>query len=196
MSKLYKILLASSIVALVAVCIGMFANFIVSERVQRNAEEFLADIQTFRIGDPDTTAISELTSKYGRYLSYRRCTQSGCRLSFLFDNYRMVRLHLGHPIEFAGGVETQDGKVVVIAVEAQSAPFIAMTTESNLFPSERNFELNHIADGAGKSSRTIVRVKPGATELERQKAFSYDLHCFSKLKGCSDSRELLPSAGE
>jgi len=168
-----------------------------THKTRIEAGDFLRDLAQLEIGKSELGEVTPLVDKY--HGKWRKSTTSGAGspcgqgasvVDFMFEN-RWLHWSLFAPLTgFSGTIYVKDNRVcfrsmgMVIFVDGIAGVHVQEFRES---PVLRPFSarLNPV--------KTIVTLDVGATTEERGAAFSLNLDCLTKLRGCRDAREMAPA---
>jgi hypothetical protein len=125
------------------------------------------------------------------------CTPEHCEFKFFFHNNWLRRLRLAPPVWLRAGIGVSRGRIAYRHVELCSgegaAYYSAYVTEVPNLPQP----LKDYNVGRQWSSdikwRVSIEMTPAATAQEHGQAYRFNVRCLSRLGGCKDASELLPS---
>ena len=171
---------------------------VVTHQPTRNAQRFMKDLMHLEVGKSSFTDALDLSKRYGGIEwkvndSPEKCTPERCYLAFPFENTWLHRLHLAPRIVLMAIVGVENGQVRSRLVGFASA---TRTPSIEVFANER------LAFSSGEAYRIVsysavprlgIELTPLATSDQRQRAYAFNLSCLSKIGGCGDAGELLPS---
>lgn len=163
------------------------------------AKAFLREASALQLRVSTLTQVQQLVSRYGGLAEPGTCDLRGCSYFFSFDNGWLRRLHLAPQTRFSctlgvsGGV--LDYRRVFLTSGNTSAVFGAFVEEQLSPPKgiSEPFYISRQWEKSGERWRVHVAVTPDATAEERRIAYALNLNCLSKLGGCKDAQQLLPS---
>jgi hypothetical protein len=185
-----------------------------SARIQ--AERFLAEVVKLQVGTSRVEQVAPLVTKYHEdwkladaplvlppsvlhsLLSSLRMSPkatskipgASCRVDFLFDNRWQHWLCFSPLTRFGATVSVRDNVVDHISVGLQTfqegGPVVAI----------REYREGQRASAFSSRvgpSLALVSLTPGATPAQRTAAYSINIGCLTKLRGCRDTREMAPA---
>jgi hypothetical protein len=183
---------------LVLICVVPAAAIVRTFVVRRQAKHFLQDVVHIRVGESNLVELQRLASKYRNYAVQDgpRCDQDHCSFDFYFGNRWLWRIRLAPGTRFGGGITAQRGKITEIDLALQTGiAYTARVVESAATPGSTPFKVNGRRATSGDVDYTItIHLTSAASELERQKAYNFNLACLTRLLGCNNARLLLPGA--
>lgn len=187
----YIVILGTPLVALVLI----FAP-------RNDAGRLLRSLRTIRVAHTHFQQVEQLAVQFG---SSAACLGDNCL--FQFQNLWLSRLHLAPVTEFSvmlrrsgspgdpggGTVGSLDMAMLVVRAPGDSAAIAsALVFERSERQPGGPFQASVLIDPSGIPGRTVVRIAPGATALQRSQARAFNLRCLTRLGGCTSSRQLLP----
>jgi hypothetical protein len=182
---------------LVVVCMVGIAGQVT--HIRKRAEEFLREASALRLRVTTAKQIEELVGRYGGHVEPSTCSSRGCGYFFSFDNGWLHRLHLAPRTSFTCTLAVSDGVLdyrrVFLTSGNTSAVFGAFIDERLSSPPgiPEPFHASLQTEGSGARWRVHVDMTADATSEQHKMAYAVNLGCLSKLGGCSDAQELLPS---
>jgi hypothetical protein len=187
------------IIALLAVITGTLAIFEQTIRSTRHARAFLQDASSLRLRVTTSDEVGQLALRFGGRTESSTCGWDGCSYFFSFDNRWLRRLRLAPYVTFTCTLGIADGvlkyrRMILSSgnTSASSGAFI----EERLSPIGGITQPFYIArqwEGSGKRWRVHVELTPEATVEEHKMAYALNLTCLSRIGGCKDAQQLLPS---
>lgn len=163
-------------------------------RAREFGNDFLADARKLRVGQSTYEDVLKVRAKYQSRSKggLGDCNQDLCNLAFLDGNEWLYHSGLAPGAIFIGGLSVRQGVLVKISVSYQSR-YDAATEETVGRSADGAYRVRHqevVSELVYKS--VWVHITSAATPTQREKAYSYNLACLTKLGGCEDANEVLP----
>ncbi len=170
-----------------------------AEISRRTAEKLLGDLRQFSSTEDFEQTFSSFRKQHGESLRQ----QPGCASAYCAWEIRVSSvprpLQRGLPYTdlsavFLGRGGKADGVLIEYTtrrVEGVS-PIVHIQIDPCTKTCERSFYLHPHGESA-ELWNGIIEINPQATSKERQAAFALDLSCFTKIRGCDDIAQMLPS---
>lgn len=176
-------------------------------RQKRVARSFLSEAAALKLESADDAQVRRLASRYGGRIGAGVCNANRCSYFFSFDNSWLRRLHLAPPTRLTSTLSTENGILVHRNIELASgkplAAYIAFVDErlSLRNPIEERLSLPGLKEpfdigretSGGSRWRVFVNLTPAATNEQHRIAYDLDVGCLSRIGGCEDAYQLLPS---
>jgi hypothetical protein len=186
-------------IGLLCVPWAILAGFAINKthRTRVEAEEFLREFRQLEVGQSTMEQMVRLANKYhgelhkGPALNGRGpCGPGSFYVEFGFDNSWLHWFLLARLATFEASVETKDNRVCYLgmAMGYAGVGFNAVSVEEfRESPTSRPFSAD-----LGLSA-VIVRMDVRAPKAARAAAFSINLDCLTKLRGCHGASEMAPA---
>jgi hypothetical protein len=194
--------LRGTMLVLASVVIVMLWLLLNQFRVRSRAESFLRDLKSLSIGKSSFVEVKKLQAAYGgtqltQGIYPSDCSPRDCYIDFLFTNGWLARLHLAPPTGFGATLRIHNGvlssRSLGYQAEAGSHSFVLSVQESSNPIHMQDFCLTFRSDPMGRPWRMAISMRPTATQVERQLAYSFDLSCLARLGTCGEPSGVLPS---
>ncbi|HXE31945.1 MAG TPA: hypothetical protein VN515_09115 [Terriglobales bacterium] len=168
-----------------------------------NAVRFLKQLNRIQVNQTHFQQVEQLAGQFG---SYAACMGDNCL--FQFQNQWLHLLHLapstqfsvmmqrgGSPSDPGGGtVGTLDMAMLVSRDDAGGGAIASALVFERAHGDPRDPYQASITFGSdGRPGRTVVTLAPGSSPRQRSRARAFNLQCLTRLGGCKNSRDLLPS---
>ena len=192
----------------VVVSLVMLVTFLgvaVSVAHRRNtAEAFLRDATALQLRSATLEQIQQLSARYDGHIEPSTCDPHGCAYFFSFDNGWLHRLRLAPYTQVACTLGSADGFLVyrrmALVTGNKSLDFGAFVEEWLSYPKglqflKKPFDVR-LQTGGGAANirwRVHVNLTADATPEQHRMAYSLNLRCLSKIGGCEDAQQMLPS---
>ena len=180
--------------------VAVAAAFLETSYTKRAAVGFLETSRTLEVG---ATSYAEASDKLARFQAKAQmpepCSPKHCRVDYQFKNDWVSPLHISPPTGFDTSLEFRDGILVrkemslgqglccVVLVRESGTPTATFQEAAPAFLPLL------IKDGSGRPWKAIITLTPQASQEDRDRAYSFNLNCLTKIRGCSDASELLPA---
>lgn len=202
----FRIALIGGVVLLCAVAVALVSLSALLTR--HSAQSFLDDLGKLRLGESTLEDTQKLATKYEAAATEEEnavgdvdpnCSPEYCEFKFFFYNAWMKRLRLAPPTWLRAQVVVRMGRVDYKQVELSSGKGIAFYSAvvMEFLSLPRPFEDKNYHVGRKLSSdikwRVIINMTPHASAKEREQAYAFNLSCLTRLGGCKDAAELLPT---
>ena len=179
---------------------GIFACIAVDKtnRTQREAEQFLREFRQLELERSTKEQVALLADKYHGHWSLHSisapgvpgCGLGSASVDFVFENWWLHWFLFAPVTTFDAGVDMNDNRVCYsgITFGKREIGFNGVSVQGFLVNplSGPPFEVNL------RPSATSVRYDVRATPAERSVAYSINLGCLSRLRGCNDTRDISP----
>jgi len=173
----------------------------------REAKRFVEDFAGLTVNTTDFERVRAFATSYKDAANLEPrlvgtgsvdCHPEKCNFAFMFENGWLRRLRLAPPVWVRANVVVQNGlmtyKHVEIASGGGPAFFLASVSEGAEPVAENAKTLSMGFRRSGEYRwQVFVHLAPEAPSTERQMAYSLNMKCLSRLGGCNDAQELLPS---
>lgn len=167
------------------------------------AESLLRSITQLKLGAATFADAQNLAEKYGGQpwngpLRPASCSSQNCSLSFVFDNKPLNYVPGVTGIQFVAGVNVKEGYVVSRDIELSTlttsyVAFSYMVNDGMKFTRVEEYEVKKLkVDAQGTPHFIEVNLGPLATAEERARAYSINLSCLAKLRGCNSPAAVFP----
>jgi hypothetical protein len=178
---------------------GVVADWVFHKRSR--AELLLRSITELRLGTSAFTEARELAQEYGgksqRGGSERGCSAQACTFTFVIDNRPLNYIPGVRGVRFVAAIGVKDGYVTSREVDyaiMNSTDLDFMYTVLDHLESAKGLEVRKLnLDPMGRPHILKVTLGRSATADERQRAFSIQLSCFARLRGCNDAAAVFSS---
>jgi hypothetical protein len=191
-----KIALVLISAALVLCALLISAGLLWSKRIERRAKAFLRDASSVEVGKPNFAETWKLLQEYDGKLGAgtERCTPKDCEAYFEFTNDYLYKLRLSTRARFFAEIHIKDGitQSRTTAFELGNGPGFKSADVLESFDDTRPFFIGPRTAG-NKVVYLRVHINPSSTKEQRQKAYGFRLDCLTRIGGCKDAGELLPS---
>lgn len=191
---------AIAIAILIVLSICSLGIAVETMQIRKRAEAFLRDASHLQLRVATLSQVKKLADKYGGQAEPSTCNSSGgCSFFFTFDNRWLYRLFLAPHTRFTCALGVADNVLdyrrALLISGNTSAAFGAFINERLSLPSgvPAPFHISRQWDGSGERWRVHIDMTPDASTEQHQTAYSLNLLCLSKLGGCRDAMQLLPS---
>lgn len=183
-----------------------FAAHLAARDAQRRAQAFLRDFASLdpctmsfddarRFTEDHRVSLWEGVGPYGHFLDLESgtlppgCTSDHCDFRFSFQNIWLHRLLLAPLTELGAEIQVRGGKVDSTNVGLLVGPrgAVALTVQ------DCSGRQKTAIPGRRDPLITLVEIAPTATPAQHRGAFAFNLTCLSKIGGCKNSYQLLPS---
>ena len=174
--------------------------FAYSRVLIRNAQAFLDDLKSLRVGTSSFAEIQRLRDAYPNVWKSADCDPSqDCALDFDIENTWLHRLHLVPRTRLQGTLYTTKGILarmgVIFDTETRSFGFGAVVVETpGAIQDQKSYAIRHRRNQSGRPENVSIHLTPTSTASQRQQAYRFNLTCLVRFNGCKDSSELLPAA--
>jgi hypothetical protein len=189
---------AASVAVLAGVCI------VTTSSTERAAAAFLADVRQGQVGQPPSAGIVSLPEHYRAAMANHEqrigqvgtaCKRDECDMAFLFDNRWLRRLRLAPSVWMRARVGIHQGVLTYRIIEMGSGglAFFEASVSDQMQPADGNQPFSVGRLWSGGRWREHITITPAATDQQRKQAFGFNIRCLSKVGGCQDALELLPT---
>jgi hypothetical protein len=187
------------LVAVLAAAVGITSRTILT-RV--SADAFLRQATSLPLHVATMTQVQAVVMRYGGHPESSACSSKECEYFFSFDNDWLYRLHLAPHARLTCTLGVYDGilayRRVFLTSGNTSAVYGAFIEEQTSLPKgvPEPFSVSRQWGGAaGDRWRVHVEMTADATADQHRIAYGLNLKCLSKLGGCRDAQQLLPTVG-
>lgn len=186
------------LVAVLAVAVGITSRTILT-RV--SADAFLRQATSLPLHIATMTQVQAVVMRYGGHPESSACSTKECEYFFSFDNDWLYRLHLAPHTRLTCTLGVSDGilayRRVFLTSGNTSAVSGAFIEEQTSLPKgvPEPFSVSRQWEGSGERWRVHVEMTADATADQHRIAYGLNLKCLSKLGGCRDAQQLLPTVG-
>jgi hypothetical protein len=189
----------AAIFVIVLFTFGVVADWVFHKRSR--AELLLRSIAELRLGTSAFSEARELAQEYGgkseRGGSERGCSAQACTFNFVIDNRPLNYIPGVRGVRFVAAIGVKDGYVISREVDYRilnSADLDFMYTVLDHLEPAKGLEVRKLnLDPNGRPHVLKVTLGRSATADERQRAFSIQLSCLARLRGCNDAAAVFPS---
>ncbi len=188
------------ILAGTAVLFAGILLFVYSRVLVRNAQAFLDDLKSLRVGKSSFAEVKHVSEVYPDVWKKADCKPNqDCALDFAIENTWLHRLRLVPWTKFQGTLYIRDGTLtrmgIILAANTGNFGFAAVVVETpSDIQDQKSYVIRHRRNQRGLPENVSIYLTPTSTATERQLAYSFNLTCLARFGGCKDSSELLPSA--
>ena len=195
------------LVTLALVCFLSISASVIQRR--RRAESFLAEESTFQLRVTSLTQIEQLAARYDGHIQPDTCDQHGCAYFFTFDNGWLHRLHLAPYTRLTctlGSVDrvlgyrrlsltSGNGPSHGAFIEEWRSSFPEGINPGNVLHLNEPFYIRRQAADVtgGRRWRVFVKLTADATPEQHRITYDLNLECLSRIGGCEDAQQILPS---
>ena len=183
-----------SFVGVTAVFTG--AVLLDAKRTRERAEGFLREATTLQLETDHTAQVNSLLKKYAANVIIKNCEDTGCTYSFEFANRWFYRLQLAPWTQLTCTLYLVQDKLqsryCQLSTGDTSASCHALVWEQSHWKSSPEaFRVDQTWSGG--PWRVQVKLTPEASASQREAAYALNLGCLSKIGGCTNAKQLLPT---
>ncbi len=171
---------------------------------RNKAEAFLKEATALQLRLTTVEQIEQLSARYEGRIEPGTCDPHGCAYFFSFDNGWLHRLRLAPYTQITCTLGATDSALVYRRVDLvtrnKSLDFGAFVDEWLTYPKglqflSKPFDVRLQPKGvlANVRWRVHVNLTADATPEQHRIAYSLNLRCLTKIGGCEDAQEMLPS---
>ena len=196
-----------TVIALVVVLAMLVTGLGVTARVvhRRNkAEAFLKEATALPLRLATLEQVRQLSARYDGYVDPSTCDLHGCVYLFSFDNGLLHRIRLAPYTWFTCTLGVSDNALVyrrvLLTTGNKGIDFGAFVEEWLSYPTglqflKKPFDVRLQPKGVPPDIRWRVHVNmtADATPEQHRIAYGLNLRCLSRIGGCEDAQEILPS---
>jgi len=168
-----------------------------TRRTRHRAVSFLRDAVALQVRVGTFEQVRNLAERYGGNPTSSECSAPSCAYSFEFKNTWLRILGLAPSTRLTCTLRVREG-----ILDLRECLFISGNTSASFAASI--WEMPHLPQGvpepfhvsrqwSGARWRVYVQLTPEATSEQRRIAYSLNLDCLSRIGGCEDAQQLLPS---
>jgi hypothetical protein len=187
----------ASVVAVVAAFAVASGAWFSTARTQRAAENFLRDSLAIRPGSSTWEQVNGLANKYHGRVSNLGCTYHKCDLFVDFENRWLAFFHLAPRTDLSCSLFVEEGtlleKEYLLASGKGGVAFTASVSETMHAPRSIPAPFFVAHRWSGRPWRVWVNLTPQASDDQRRIAYGLNLRCLSRVRGCEDASQLLPT---
>ncbi len=180
--------------AMLLIALGVLIVVTRSER--ENAEAFLRQVRSVKVGVTDFNHVVELARRFQAHSSILPgCNSTRCEITFEFNNSILAKIRLSRFTFLGSSIKINSGFVsyvgVVYRVETKT-PLASSVTIIELpeSPGFHDIEIHRVAADTGRPPFVVIKTTPSVMEEYRSILFDFDLTCLTRFRGCSDVTEL------
>jgi hypothetical protein len=193
---------------LAAVLLGVLLAFdvVLGLAIHRRnrALAFLADFTRLKLGVSSFADAQRLAQDYGGKPRADPGTEAqgsaqNCSLRFVFKNNPVNLLPGVRDVEFVAGLTVKDGYVVSQELDYSfwaagwDSQFVYLMNDRLRPAGAPDYDVKGLKlDAQGIPHVLVVSLGPLATEDQRKRAYSLDLACLAKLRGCNGPSNIFP----
>jgi hypothetical protein len=164
---------------------------------RKRAETFLRDATSLQLREATLTQVQQLVARYEGRVEPSTCSPKGCGYFFSFDNGWLHRLHLAPRTRLTCTLGVADGfldyRRVFLTSGNTAGEFGAFVQERLSSPKGIPEPFSISRGWTTRRWRVYVDMTGDATADQHRIAYSLNLECLSKIGGCEDAYQLLPS---
>lgn len=166
---------------------------------RRNAQVFLRQIREFAARDDLDGLFASVQKRYEPLLKPGGpCTSTDCYYEMTISNQPLPWLNRLPHTELTTTFQIHNSSIEVVMLDFRTArqhgssPIVHVQIDSCAHSCGREFYLNPHGNSTNLWNGIVV-FNARANENERDAALSLNLNCFTKIAGCNDIAQLLPS---
>jgi hypothetical protein len=168
-------------------------------RLRQQAEAVLADVRELTLASDRSTTFVALKQKYGSALQFEGCVQGFCSYQLAVSNHLLSAFHLARYTELNVTFTLRNDVLGAALIEYRSAQTNATSPVAHL---QADFSCTEPCDyvyvhpwnkPTSERWNGVLQLGRAANPALMSKAFSLNTTCLTKIGGCSDLAELLPT---
>jgi hypothetical protein len=167
-------------------------------QTRRRASNFLRDALNLQLQTATFEQVRELAETH-RGESSTNCNPQRCVYSFDYENTWLRFLRLAPLTRLTCTLRVKDARLdlreCLFISGNTSASFSASVWEMSRLPEGEREPFYTTRQWSGGRWRVHVALTPDATPEQHRMAYGLNLACLSKIGGCEDAQQLLPSVG-
>jgi hypothetical protein len=187
--------------SLILACLGITSSVVLS---RNRAEAFLAGATALQLRSATLQQVQRLSVTYGGHIEPTTCDPQGCAYTFRFDNGWLHRLRLapltlltctlglaGNTLVYRRVFLTTTGKGLDSGAFVQE--WVSYPEGLQVFKKSFDVRPQFLGESAEIKWRVHVNLTADATTEQHRIAYGLNLRCLSRIGGCRDAQQLLPS---
>ncbi len=212
---LYHKLIKVTLVVGLLVAMGSILIVGYSVYIKRTAASILRDVSSLTVDQSSFDDVYKIVERYHNRVStewifgsprlgiesklpLNACSRDTCMFNFRVNNEKLAKLSLLRPAEFTASVVVSKDRVYMITIglfgrsEGYPGASVGYGDRDEFFlPNPRRLAYRLWQQ---RASALFVDVRPGATAVERQHAFAFDMKCLAAIRHCNSPGEYMPDA--
>ena len=166
-------------------------------RTRRQTESFVNVVSALRINAASMRDVQLIAAEYGGTSVDGDCSGGTCSYFFQFTNSWLHFLRLAPYTRVACTLAVRNGKLYSRLLDFSSGvgprAYSVVVREMPELPEGMPSPFNVAKQWSGARWRIYVYLTPEATLDEHKEAYGINFGCLTKLGGCHDAQELLPT---
>jgi hypothetical protein len=170
--------------------------------IRHNATVFLQDLKNLDSAEDPTSYFLVLQQKYRKRFMEERCASNTCVDKIVFDNRFLSVFHLAPKCEIRTYFTLEHGSLEMFYMEftseisKENSPIVNFQEVFHVYDpvfSKAFFYVNPHGRDATEIENGMVDFARISTPKQKEAALGLNLTCMTKLRGCKDISELLPT---
>jgi hypothetical protein len=192
----YERILFGMLVMLLIVASMMYVMVAIG-RTKRRAESFVNVASALQINATSVHDVQVLATKYGGISADGQCSSGNCSYLFQFSNSWLHFFRLAPYTQLTCTLAFRNGKLYSRLFDFSSGigprAYSAVVREIPRLPNGMPGPFNVAKQWSSARWRIYVHLTPDATAEQHREAYGVNLGCLTKIGGCHDAQQLLPT---